>query len=116
MAKRSAGKSQDTHTNAAPNNKEKITMASTELNDELIQNLLSSSKQRGQYDAELKAILDSGAKGVQIDLENGTFAGKKAQSVKTGFENAKKKLADDVKDTVRVIMQEDNVFVINTQA
>lgn len=96
--------------------KERITMASTELNEDLITQLLSSSKQRGQYDAELKAILETGAKGVQIDLENGVFAGKKAQSVKTGLENAKKKLAEDVRDTVRVIMQDDNVFVINTAA
>lgn len=91
-------------------------MASSELTEELINSLLSSSKQRGQYDAELKAILESNAKGVQIDLENGTFAGKKAQSVKTGLENAKKKLPEDVRDTVRVIMQEENVFVINTSA
>jgi hypothetical protein len=91
-------------------------MASSELTDELINKLLSSSKQRGQYDAELKAIMESGAKGVQIDLENGTFAGKKAQSVKTGLDNARKKLAEDVRDTVRVIMQDENVFVINTAA
>lgn len=96
--------------------KERITMASSELSADVINALLSSSKQRGQYDSELKAILESGAKGVQIDLENGTFAGKKAQSVKTGLENAKKKLPEDVRDTVRVIMQEDNVFVINTAA
>ncbi len=101
-----------THTDT----KERITMASTELSADLIQNLLSSSKQRGLYDAELKAIVDSGAKGVQIDLENGTFAGKKPQSVKTGLENAKKKLDESVRDTIRVIMQEDNVFVINTAA
>jgi len=91
-------------------------MASTELNDDLIAQLLAGSKQRGQYDAELKAILDSGAKGVQIDLENGTFAGKKAQSVKTGLDNARKKLPEDVQATVRVIMQEDKVFVIHQSA
>jgi hypothetical protein len=91
-------------------------MASSELSADVINALLASSKQRGQYDAELKSILDSGAKGVQVDLENGTFAGKKAQSVKTGLDNARKKLAEDVRDTVRVIMQDDNVFVINTAA
>lgn len=91
-------------------------MASTELNDDVINQLLASSKQRGQYDSELKAILDSDAKGVQIDLENGTFAGKKAQSVKTGLDNARKKLAEDVQATVRVIMQDEKVFVIKQTA
>lgn len=88
-------------------------MASTELNDDVINALLASSKQRGQYDSELKAILDSGAKGVQIDLENGTFAGKKAQSVKTGLDNARKKLSEELQAQVRVIMQDEKVFVIN---
>jgi len=96
--------------------KERVTMASTELSADLINQLLSSSKQRGQYDAELKAIIENGAKGVQVDLENGVFAGKKAQSVKTGLDNARKKLAEDVRDTIRVIMQDDQVFVINTAA
>ena len=91
-------------------------MASSELTEDLINSLLSSSKQRGQYDAELKNILESGAKGVEVDLTEGTFAGKKAQSVKTGMENAKKKLPEDVRAAVRVIMQEDKVFVINTAA
>jgi hypothetical protein len=91
-------------------------MASSELTEDLINKLLSSSKQRGQYDAELKAIVESGAKGVQVDLENGVFAGKKAQSVKTGLDNARKKLDEGVRDTIRVIMQDENVFVINTSA
>lgn len=91
-------------------------MASTELTDDLINSLLASSKQRGQYDTELKAILESGAKGVQIDLENGTFAGKKAQSVKTGLDNARKKLDEEAQATVRVIMQDEKVFVIHQTA
>ena len=88
-------------------------MASTELTDDVINGLLASSKQRGQYDTELKAILESGAKGVEVDLTNGTFAGKKAQSVKTGLDNARKKLSEEQQAQVRVIMQEDRVFVIN---
>ena len=91
-------------------------MASAELTEDVINQLLASSKQRGQYDAELKQVLDSGLKGVQIDLTNGTFAGKKAQSVKTGLDNARKKLAEDVQPTVRVIMQDDQVYVINSAA
>jgi hypothetical protein len=91
-------------------------MATTELSADLINQLLSSSKQRGQYDAELKSIVESGAKGVQVNLEDGAFAGKKAQSVKTGLDNARKKLGEDVRDTIRVIMQDDQVFVINTAA
>lgn len=103
-----------THSNTTQG--EKVTMASTELNDDVIAQLLAGSKQRGQYDAELKAILASGTKGVQIDLENGTFAGKKAQSVKTGLDNARKKLTEEEQANVRVIMQDDKVFVINQGA
>jgi hypothetical protein len=110
MARSRSTKDTSTHT------KERITMASTELSADVINALLASSKQRGLYDSELKSIIDSGAKGVQVDLENGTFAGKKAQSVKTGLDNARKKLAEDVRDTVRVIMQDEQVFVINTSA
>ena len=64
----------------------------------------------------MRQILESGAKGVQVDLEQGTFAGKKAQSVKTGLDNARKKLDEDTQAHVRVIMQDDKVFVINQAA
>lgn len=110
------GKRKAATTTIATPTKERITMASTELTDDLINSLLASSKQRGQYDTELKAILETGAKGVQIDLENGTFAGKKAQSVKTGLDNARKKLDEETQAHVRVIMQDDKVFVINQSA
>jgi len=107
------GRRSAANTETQTQTKERITMASTELTDDLINSLLASSKQRGQYDTELKAILESKAKGVQIDLENGTFAGKKAQSVKTGLDNARKKLDEETQAHVRVIMQDEKVFVIN---
>jgi hypothetical protein len=83
-----------------------------QLSDDFIAGLLATSRQRGVYDAELKGILESGAKGVKISLTDGAFAGKKPQSVKTGLETARKKLAN--KDSVRVVLHEDNVYVINT--
>lgn len=84
------------------------------LTDDFIAGLLAGSRQRGVYDAELKTILESGEKGVKISLTDGPFAGKKAGSVKTGFENARKKL--DNQSDVRVVLHEDNVYVINTAA
>jgi hypothetical protein len=98
----------------ATKKKESNTMAEA-LSDDFIAGLLATSRQRGVYDAELKGILESGAKGVKISLTDGAFAGKKATSVKTGFENARKKLAEG-KDSVRVVLHEEQVYVINTNA
>lgn len=84
------------------------------LSADKVAELLASSKQRGVYEDELKSILAHGNRGEQVDLESGTLAGKKPQSVKTGLENAKKKLDEDVRANVRIILSEDQVFVINT--
>lgn len=91
----------------------------TALDQTAISALLASSSTRGQYNTELEAYLNSGEAGVQISLTDGTFAGKKPQSVKTGFENAKKRVTekgtDEQKATVanvRVILHEGNVFLI----
>jgi hypothetical protein len=65
------------------------------------------------YKAELEAFIARGERGEQVDLDNGPLAGKKPQSVKTGFENARKGLAEDVKATIQVILNEDNVYLIN---
>lgn len=87
------------------------------LSDERINELLSMSKQRGLYEAELNTFIASGARGVEVPLDSGTFSGKKAQSVKTGLDNARKKLEDeDVKNGIKVIKQEEHVFLLNTSA
>ena len=87
------------------------------LSDDRINELLSLSKQRGLYEAEIKAFVESGVRGVEVPLDSGQFAGKKAQSVKTGLDNARKKLEDaDVKNGIKVIKQEEQVFLLNTAA
>lgn len=83
-----------------------------ELSDAFIADLLAGSRQRGVYDAELKAFVESGTRGIKVSLTEGAFAGKKAGSVKTGFENARKKLEN--KDSIRVVLHEDQVYVLNT--
>lgn len=86
----------------------------TVLTNDQIAELLASSKQRGVYEDVLKATLATGNRGEMVDLENGPLAGKKPQSVKTGLENAKRKLPEDQQAAVRIILSEENVFVINT--
>ena len=83
------------------------------LSPEQITALLSGAKVRGQYDDELKAFIARGNRGEQVDLEAGSLAGKKPQSVKMGFENAKKKLDDELKVTIQIVLHEEQVFLIN---
>lgn len=67
----------------------------TAIDAQTIQMLLSKSKTRGDYDADLREFLSSGEAGVEIDLSTGRFAGKRAKQVKTGFDNARKKSNDE---------------------
>jgi len=83
------------------------------LDNEKIAALLSGAKQRGVYKEELDAFIARGERGEQVDLENGSLAGKKPQSVKTGFENARKNLSEEVKPTIQVILNEEAVYLIN---
>jgi hypothetical protein len=92
----------------------KSNMSVEELNADQIAELLASSRQRGVYDAELKSFWESDNPGVKVNLESGVFAGKKAQSVKTGFETARKRdgAPEGAGDNLRVILQEDAVYLI----
>lgn len=93
-------------------NKESTKMANA-LSAEQISALLSSSKQRGEYDRELKAFMESGEAGIEVSLETGNFAGKKSSSVKTGFTNAaKREGAPEGADQVAVIVNEDHVYLV----
>lgn len=56
-----------------------------------IQQLLSQTKSRGEYDQVLREFLNSGEAGIEVDLDNGPLAGKRAKMVKVGFDNARKK-------------------------
>lgn len=62
-----------------------------ELTAEQIQQLLSGTKSRGEYDAVLKEFLNSGSMGIEVDIHSGPLAGKRAKQAKIGFDNARKK-------------------------
>lgn len=107
-----------TATQTNSNTKERNKMATVELTDDAIAELLAGSKQRGEYTRELSEFAESGVKAVQVSLSEGTFAGKKIGSVKTGFENARKKLTKAEDGTgvgpndVRVIAKDGNLFLV----
>lgn len=87
---------------------------STILDETQVAELLAGSRGRGQYDTSLKEFYSSDQVGIQIDLTAGQFQGKKAQSVKTGFESALKRdgAPEGAKDNVKVIVKNDNVFLV----
>jgi hypothetical protein len=72
--------------------KESNTMSTmfTPIDDEqALADILSGARGRGDYKTVLKAFIDAGIRLAQVPLDGGLFEGKKAQTVKTGFENAK---------------------------
>lgn len=90
-------------------------MATVALKPDQIQQILTQSRQRGVYDAELAKFLESEEVGVMVDLQNGTFAGKKPQTIKTGFESAtKRENAPELAKNVAVRVVNDNVYLIRT--
>lgn len=66
----------------------------TALSADQIQDLLAGARSRGEYDTYLKEFLESGDAGRLVDRESGTLAGKRAEQVKVGIENAKKRTND----------------------
>lgn len=86
----------------------------TALTAEQIQELLATSKQRGEYDRFLAEFRESNEPGVGVPLDSGVFNGKKAQSVKTGLDNARKRLDEADQGNIRVILHDDAVYLINT--
>jgi len=98
-----------------PQGEKRMALGIEQLSQDEINNLLGSVKQRGEYDRQLKAFVESSEPGVQISLEEGPFAQKKAQSVKTGFETAKgREGAPEGSANVRVIVHDDKVYLLRT--
>lgn len=64
-----------------------------------IQELLASSRARGDYDSILDNFLKSEEMGIEVDLESGPLAGKGTEkgskNVVTGFKNAAKRMNED---------------------
>ena len=86
----------------------------TELTPERIAELKGASRQRGVYTAELKKFAEGDEAGVQVDLSNGTFESKNPNTVMQGFRNAVTKM--ELTETVNVILNEDNVYLIRRDA
>lgn len=87
------------------------------LSAEQIQALLASTRSKGQYTEYLNAFLASGESGVCANDEWVSIRDKKATTIKQGFENAKEKkdVAEDA-EFVKVISNEDKVYLINLKA
>jgi hypothetical protein len=103
-----------------------------ELDDTELDKALAGSKERYVYELKLIDFFGSGKRGVQINLEGGTHANKKANSVKTGYETAREKLetgkAEKLNDipeddrpaiqeaakNTKVAMREGKVFLVRT--
>jgi len=86
-----------------------------DLTDEQIDELLATTKSKGQYLEVLNSFVESGVRGRKIPLDSGRFAGKASASVKTGFLTAVSKAG--MSEQVRVIAPKDTGYValINTQ-
>jgi len=64
------------------------------IEDDELNSAISGSRTRGIYDSNLLAFFDSGRRGVEVNLADGIHEGKKAQSVKTGYESAREKIVN----------------------
>lgn len=90
------------------------------LTPDMISELLSSQRTRGDYDKALSEFLKSGETAIEVNTDSGVLAGKSADQVKTGLENAKKRtnesgqLVHTGANNVRVIKKEEAVFLIDT--
>lgn len=87
------------------------------LSAEQIQALLGKTRQKGQYLDMLTEFVNSGEGGVCANEQWVAIRDKKATTIKQGFENAKeKKEAPAGSENVKVISNEDQVYLINLAA
>jgi len=87
------------------------------LTPDQIASLLASTRTKGQYAEFLGEFLASGESGVNANEQWVAISGKKATTVKQGFESAKdKKDAPDDARYVKVLVSEDQVYLINLKA
>lgn len=84
------------------------------LTDEELGEALSSQRSKGEYKTILTQIVDNGVKAARIPTDRGAFEGRKASTVKTGFENARK--ADDAPESfkqLKVSSKKGTVYIVN---
>lgn len=81
---------------------------------ELLADILAGARGRGDYKTVIKAFIESGHRLVEVPLTQGLFEGKQAQTVKTGFENAKNaKEPVEGSDKVKVVKKGDQIYLVN---
>ena len=87
------------------------------LTAEQIQALLGKTRQKGVYIQYLNEFLESGESGVCANDQWIALRDKKASTLKQGFEGAKEnKEAKEGSEFVKVIANEEKVYLINLQA
>lgn len=84
------------------------------LTAERIAQLLGQTRQKGQYIGLLNSFIESGEMGVDAKEEWPELREKKGTTLKQGFDNAREnKEAAAGAEHVRVIKQEESVFLVN---
>lgn len=92
------------------------------LTSDQIQELLADNRGRGDYGQYLNEFVKSGSGGEEVNMATGILAGKDANKVKIGLENAKKSRDKDgalkfpEAQDVLIIKKGDVVFVVNRAA
>jgi hypothetical protein len=88
------------------------------LDPERIKQIYADRRTKGLYMAKLRSFMESGDLGISVKEEwNTEFEGKKASTLKQGFENAKdNKLSPDGSELIDVIVEGEDVFLINRLA
>lgn len=103
-----------TNTNSTNNGTTQGESKMAGLTAEQIQQLLSTSRSKGQYVAYTNEFLASNEAGVCVNEQWADLADKKASTLKQGFENAKtNKESSDGADKIKVMVNEDKVYLIN---
>jgi|SRR5215831_20796125 len=103
-----------------------------ELDDDELNQAIAGSRQRGVYEEKAVDFIKSGKRGVQINLEGGTHANKKANSVKTGYDTAREKIEtgkaeiltgmtdedkaqlQEAAKNMKVVLRQDKVYLVRT--
>lgn len=84
------------------------------LTAEQIQALLGKTRSKGVYTTRLNEFVASGDMGISVKETWVEYRDKQANTLKQGFEGAKeKKEAAEGSDQVKVIKQDEDVFLIN---
>lgn len=84
------------------------------LSEEEVSEALSSQRAKGEYKAILEQIVSGKVRAARIPTDRGPFSGRKASTVKTGFENARK--SDDAPEAfkqLKVSSKKGNIYIVN---